>query len=123
MVKIVLVEDEVLVARMYESSLTYEGFNVVVAMNGKQAVEMIQTEKPDLVLLDIMMPEMSGMEVLEIIKSDAATKGIPIVMLTNLSGKHDVESALAKGAMEYWVKSDLRPRELSDKVKKILKIV
>lgn len=117
---VMLVEDEPLVVRMYEQSLANDGFEVVTAGNGKEALEKIQQDKPDLVLMDIMMPGMNGIETLERIKSDKALKSIKVVILTNLSGRNDAKLALSKGASECLVKNELDPKELGSKLKAIL---
>src|SRR5260221_266197 len=80
----------------------------------------ILTEKPTLVLLDIMMPKMNGLQVLEKVKADPATKSIPIIMLTNLAGQQDAEAALSKGAVKYIIKSEHDPKQVSEMVKDIL---
>ena len=85
--KVLIIEDEDLIARMYEKTLTFDGFEVEVAIGGKDGLEKAVNFKPDLILLDIMMPEPDGMEVLETLKRKPDTSGIPVVMLTNLSGK------------------------------------
>lgn len=120
MAKIMIIEDEPLVARMYQKTLTNEGFKVTTAIGGQEGISRVKNDKPDFVLLDIMMPEPNGMQVLEKLKSDPDTKGIPIVMLTNLSGKHDAELALKKGANGYWVKKDVEPKGLAAKIRAIL---
>src|SRR4030042_5971965 len=112
-------EDEPLVARMYEKALTFEKFEVICAVGGKDGIEEAKKNKPDIILMDIMMPEMNGIEALDIIKSDPVTSDIPVVMLTNLSGIHDMELAKEKGAEDYWVKKDIKPREMGEKIKKI----
>ena len=117
---ILLVEDEPLVARMMEKALKFDGFNVVVAIMGKEGLDKAKSEKPDLILLDIMMPEPDGIEVLERLKADEETKNIPVVMLTNLSGTHDEELAKSKGALAYWVKKDAHPIALGNKIKLLL---
>jgi len=104
--KVLIVEDEPLVARMYQKSLEASGYTAILAMGGEDGLEKIENEKPDLVLLDIMMPEPNGIEVLKKLKSNESTKKIPVVMMSNLSGKHDAELALSKGALDYWVKKD-----------------
>ena len=76
--------------------------------------------KPTLILLDIMMPKMHGLEVLEKLKSDDSTKKVPVVILTNLAGEQDAEAALAKGAVKYLVKSEHDPKEVAEEVKQIL---
>lgn len=120
MVKILIIEDEQLVARMFQKALDYDGFEVKMAIGGEEGLEKVKKLKPDIVLCDIMMPEPDGMEVLEKIKSDSETKDVPVVMLTNLSGKHDAELALSRGAADYWVKKDADVRELGTKLKKII---
>jgi two-component system alkaline phosphatase synthesis response regulator PhoP len=117
---VVIIEDEPLVARMYQKTLTNEGFDVTIAIGGSEGVAKTKNEKPDLVLLDIMMPEPNGMQVLDKLKKDEETSDIPVVMLTNLSGKHDAELALSKGAEAFWVKKDVKPRGLGKMVKEIL---
>ncbi|OGM12195.1 hypothetical protein A2Z22_05200, partial [Candidatus Woesebacteria bacterium RBG_16_34_12] len=117
--KVLIIEDEPLVARMYEKALTFEKFEVICAVGGKDGIEEAKKNKPDIILMDIMMPEMNGIEALDIIKSDPVTSDIPVVMLTNLSGIHDMELAKEKGAEDYWVKKDIKPREMGEKIKKI----
>ncbi|MFB5615494.1 MAG: PleD family two-component system response regulator [Candidatus Nitrosomaritimum yanchengensis] len=118
--KILIIEDEPLVARVYEKSLKFKEYDVISARNGKDGLDLIKKEKPDLVLLDVMMPEMNGMQVLEEAMTDPETKNIPIVMLSNLSGRHDAELALSKGAVEYWVKKDAKPLDLGTKIEELL---
>src|SRR3990172_10946482 len=103
MAKILIVEDDLLVSRMYQRAFISEGFNVDLAANGREGLKKAQEGRPDLVLLDIMMPEMNGLEVLSALKTDEALKAIPVVVLTNLSGTRDAEAAMAKGAAEYLV--------------------
>ena len=121
MAKILIVEDDLLVSRMYQRAFISEGFNVDLAANGREGLKKAQEGRPDLVLLDIMMPEMNGLEVLSALKTDEALKAIPVVVLTNLSGTRDAEAAMAKGAAEYLVKSEYKPREVVIRVKSHLK--
>jgi len=102
---------------MYNKSLTFEGIDVVLAPNGREGVEKAKTEQPDLILCDIMMPEMNGLEVLDRLKADPNIESIPVVMLTNLSGTQDAENAKSKGALAYMVKSEFKPKEIAVKVK------
>ena len=120
MTKILVIEDEPMVSRMYGKIIEFEKFEVVSAIGGKEGLEKAKSEKPDLILLDIMMPEPNGIRVLEDLKADPATKNIPVVMITNLSGKNDSELALSKGATDYWVKKEINPQDLGQKIKKIL---
>jgi CheY-like chemotaxis protein len=120
MTKVLIVEDEPLVARMYEKALTFDKFDVVTAIGGNNGIKACKEEKPDIVLMDIMMPEMNGIEALGLIKEDPEISDIPVVMLTNLSGVHDIELAKEKGAVDYWVKKDIKPREMGEKIEAIL---
>lgn len=120
MTKVLIIEDEPLVVRMYEKSLRFEKFDVISALNGVEGLEKIRSEKPDIVLLDIMMPQMNGMQVLEEMGKDPALKDIPVIMLTNLSGDHDAELALSKGALQYWIKKDAKPQELGTRITEAL---
>jgi len=120
MIKILIIEDEPLVARMYEKTLKFGGFDVVTANGGDEGLEKAKSNKPDVILLDIMMPEPDGMKVLQSLKQDQATINIPVVVLTNLSGKHDAELALDRGASAYWVKKDTDAKSLGKKVQEIV---
>jgi len=122
MIKILIVEDDALMLRMYQRIFNFEGFEVDTADDGEKGLDKIRTSdpKPALVLLDVMMPKLNGLQVLEKIKLDPETKTIPIVMLTNLAGQQDAESALSKGAVRYIVKSEHQPREIVNIVKEIL---
>ncbi len=119
--KILLVEDDSMVVRMYQRKLEKEGFKVSVAFNGEEGLVAIKKERPDLVLLDIMMPKMNGIEMLEKVKADEATKDIPVVILTNLSDRpEDVEKCKKLGAEDYWVKANISLKEIIERIKKIL---
>lgn len=120
MARILIVEDDPLMSRMYQKIFTFEGFEVSLAYNGEEGFEKVVQEKPTLVLLDVMMPKMNGIQVLEKIKIDPTTKTIPVVMLTNLAGQQDAERALAKGAVKYIVKSEYEPKQIVNMVKEIL---
>ncbi|HLE48865.1 MAG TPA: response regulator [Patescibacteria group bacterium] len=120
MVKVLLVEDEELVARMYEKALRFAKYDTVLAIGGKEGLEKAESENPDFIFLDIMMPEPDGIEVLDKLKSNPKTAKIPIVMLTNLSGKNDAELAMEKGAAGYLIKSKTDIAKLGDLVEKYL---
>lgn len=120
MAKILVVEDDPLISRMYQKISGFEGYDVDMAADGEEDWEKIKTTKPTLVLLDIMMPKMNGLQVLDKIKMDPETKKIPVVMLTNLAGVQDAEAALAKGAIKYIVKSEHEPKEVTDMIKEII---
>ena len=121
MAKILLVEDDKVLSEMYSARLESEGYDFKHAINGKEAIRVIHEWKPDLILLDIMMPEMNGLEVLHYLKSEPKTEEIPVFILTALSQSKDREAGLAAGADDYIVKSDLMPKEIIEKVNDILK--
>jgi CheY-like chemotaxis protein len=121
MPKVLIVEDDPLISRMYQKIFTFEQFEVEVAANGEEALDKVTLFKPELVLLDVMMPKMNGLQVLEKLKELEQTKSIPVVMLTNLAGQQDAETALAKGAVKYIIKSEYEPKQVVEMVKDVLR--
>lgn len=119
--KVLVIEDEQLVARMWQKTLEASGFEVETVFDGESGIEKMKSWKPDLVLMDVMMPKMNGIQALDEISNHDDIKHIPVVMLTNLSGKHDAELAKSKGAVEYWVKRGADPESFSDKIKTLIK--
>ena len=117
---LLIVEDDPLMQRMYQKIFTFEKYQVETASDGEEGLEKVRTLKPTVVLLDVMMPEMDGLQVLEKIKSDHDIKHIPVIMLTNLAGEKDAESALMKGAIKYIVKSEYDPKQIVGMVKEII---
>ncbi len=115
--RILLVDDEPDFVETVEFFLSGSDYQVFVAKNGKEALEMVKTERPDLVVLDVMMPEMDGLEACKRLKNDPTTNSIPIIMLTAKGRKEDVVDALAAGANSYIVK----PFNLSELVERIEK--
>lgn len=119
--KILLVEDDPMVVRMYQRKLEMEGFKLTIAFNGEEGLEALKKEKPDLILLDIMMPKMNGIEMLKAVKADPVIKDIPVVILTNLGDKpEDVQKCKDIGALDYWVKANVPLKVLTERVKEIL---
>ncbi|PIY97011.1 MAG: response regulator [Candidatus Kerfeldbacteria bacterium CG_4_10_14_0_8_um_filter_42_10] len=119
--KILLVEDDSFLAGMYVSKLNLEDFKVSLADNGEDGLKLAQEQLPDLVLLDILLPQMDGFEVLKRLKDDPKTAKIPVILLTNLGQKKDVDRGLALGAEDYLIKAHFMPNEVIAKIKKILK--
>ena len=115
-----IIEDDPLMSRMYQKIFKFEGYDVTMAGNGEEGLEKVKSDKPTLILLDIMMPKMNGLEVLEKLKADEGTKKIPVVVLTNLAGQSDAEKALSMGAVKYIVKSEYEPKQVANMVKEIL---
>ena len=120
MAKILIVEDDPLMRRLYQKIFTFEKYEVEMAEDGEEGLDKARKSKPTLILLDIMMPKMNGLQVLEKLKADPDLKKIPVVMLTNLAGQKDAETALAKGAVKYIVKSEYEPKQVADMVKGVL---
>jgi CheY-like chemotaxis protein len=120
MIKILIVEDDPLMSRMYQKIFKFEGYEADFALDGQEALDKIRVDKPTLILLDIMMPKMNGLQLLEKLKMDPETKAIPVVMLTNLAGTQDAETALTKGAVKYIIKSENEPKQVVNMVKEIL---
>lgn len=117
---LLIVEDDPLMNRMYQKIFKFEQYDVQTAGNGEEGLEAARRLKPTVILLDIMMPKMNGLQVLEKLKSDPDTRGIPVIMLTNLAGEKDAETALLKGAVKYIVKSEHDPKQVVSIVKEII---
>lgn len=120
--KILIVEDDKMIRSMYETKLKQEGFFVLLAENGTQGLEIAIKEKPDLILLDIIMPQIDGFTVLQELRLHKALKKTPIILLTNLGTSEDKEKGHKFGADDYLVKSNLTPAQITDIVRKYLKI-
>lgn len=120
MAKILIVEDDTLINKMYFEKLTRDGYEVTVAINGQEGLDKMRTNRPDLIILDIMMPKLSGVEVIQEMKKDVNLEKIPIIVLTNLTEGPDIEKAKKMGITEYLIKSDLDPEDVSETVKKHL---
>lgn len=121
MVKILLVDDDRLMTKMYKGKFEDGGFDIRTASNGKQGFEKTLIYKPDLILLDIMMPNVDGLTMLDKLKVTPETKNIPVVLLTNVGGDDDyVKQGLRSGAVAYLVKSEKDPKDVITEVKEIL---
>lgn len=120
MKKILLVEDDVFVRDIYQIKFRQEGFEVVAAENGKQALEVLSLDIPDIVLLDVSMPFVTGIEVLRELKKNPSWKDIPVIMLTNLSEREVISQTSDIGADEYLIKSHFTPSEVVRKVRALL---
>jgi DNA-binding response OmpR family regulator len=117
---ILIVEDDVFLADLYKTKFTLEGFKVAVAYDGEKGLEMVKKNQPDIVLLDLVLPKLSGFEILKEMKQDNKTKDLPVMLLTNLSQKADVEKGLKLGANDYLIKAHFMPSEVVDKIKKLV---
>ena len=119
-VNVLLVEDDAFLANIYKTKFEMEGFKVHLAENGEIGLKEAKKKNPDVILLDILLPKMDGFTVLEHLKEDDELKSIPVILLTNLGQKDDVEKGLALGAADYLIKAHFKPSETVDKVKKVL---
>ena len=121
-IKVLLVEDDKLIADMYQTRLTEEGFSVTQTAIGSEGLQLAAKELPDIVLLDVILPEMDGFSILNALKKNQATRDIPVLLLTNLGQETDVAKGKGLGAQEYLVKANFTPTQIVSEIKKVLKI-
>jgi len=114
--RILVVEDTDLLRRMYHDRLVQDGYEVFEASDGLAALSILREQPVDLILLDLIMPRMGGIEVLEAVAADPRTKGTPVVVLTNLGEEETIERAVALGAVDYLIKNQTRPADVAEKV-------
>lgn len=119
--KILLAEDDIQLVDMYNRKFELEGFDVRIAEDGEKALEILKDFRPDVVLLDIMMPKVTGLEVLEELKKKPEFEDVLVIMLTNLADEKTAEKIYELGATDYFVKAEMTPLEVSNKVKELLK--
>jgi DNA-binding response OmpR family regulator len=121
MKKILFIEDESALQKTFGEILSQEGYEMISALDGEIGLRLAKSEKPDLILLDLILPKVHGFDVLKELKENEETKDIPIIVLTNLERIEDVERALELGATTYLVKANYTLEEVIEKVKKALK--
>jgi DNA-binding response OmpR family regulator len=121
-VKVLIIDDDENLGAIFETALQKNGLETVSALNGKSGIDKVRLEKPDLVLLDQVLPDISGNEVLRTLKADSLTQNIPVLILSNFSQEELVKEALNSGAMDYIFKYQVEPQDLVNKVKQALKI-
>lgn len=122
MKSILLIEDDPFLIDIYATKFKEAGFVLEVATDGKEGLRKIEEKKPNLILLDIVLPQFDGWEVLRKLKSQAALKDIKVVILSNLGQKSEVEKGLRLGAIKYLIKAHYTPSEVVQEVKKIFEI-
>lgn len=120
MTSILIIEDDPLILRMYEQAFIFKKHTTFTADNGQDGLRIAGEKLPDVILLDIMMPVMNGLQVLKKLKLDLRTKKIPVIMLTNLGREKDIEKALSLGAIKYITKIDHTPHEVIKAVEQII---
>lgn len=120
MKKILFIEDELTLQKTFKDILKKGNYEMISSLDGETGLKIAKSKKPDLILLDLILPRMHGFEVLKKLKEDPETKEIPVIILTNLEGAKEVEKAIELGANTYLVKTRYRLEEIIDKIKKIL---
>lgn len=120
MAKILYIEDDAMVADAYKTALEAEGHAVDVAVNGEEGIQKLKADFYNLVILDVMMPEMNGVAFMETIREDPVLKDVRVVALSNLAGTHDSAFLKEKGVLDYLVKSQTKPRILVEKIEQYL---
>jgi DNA-binding response OmpR family regulator len=123
MTKIAIIEDDAAIHQMYRMKFETEGFDVQLASNGKSGIELVKKFNPDIVLLDLQMPEVDGLEALRAIRSSKQSKQTPVIILTNLGEEESPKELKDLGANGYIVKADYTPRQVVLKVKETLEAV
>lgn len=118
--KILLVEDSPSILAIYKNMLTIEQFQVTTAVNGMEAIKALSQERPDAVLLDLMMPIMDGYKVLQVIKTDPKLSKIPVLVFSAKGQPEEIEKALSLGAAGYVIKATTKPKEVIEKIRAIL---
>jgi len=117
---ILFIEDESPLQKTFGDILEKEGYDMISALDGEIGLKLAKSKKPDLILLDLVLPKVHGFEVLKELKSDSGTKDIPIIVLTNLEAIEDVNKAIELGAKTYLVKTQYNLEEVVEKVKKAI---
>ena len=118
--RVLLVEDDRLLRRACEVTLCERGFSVLTAENGEEGLRLARAERPDLILLDMLMPRLSGLDTLRALRADASTQAIRVLILSNSSREQDIQEVASLGA-GYLVKANLSLKELGDRVTQLLK--
>jgi DNA-binding response OmpR family regulator len=120
--KIAIIEDDQVISQMYRMKFEADGFDVQLARNGKIGVALVESFKPDMILLDLQMPEMNGADALEAIRKNDWGKNIPVIILTNLGEEESPKHLRTLGIHSYIVKANLTPRQVVQRVKEALNI-
>ncbi len=120
--KVFLIDDDEDLVNIFISALNKDGFETAYALTGEDGLSKVKTEKPDLILLDQVLTDMSGNDILKTLKSDEATKNIPVILLSNFSQEELVKGAIDEGAIDYLFKYQVEPKDVVVKVKEALKI-
>lgn len=118
--KILIIEDDSYISDMYRIKLENSGYEVIIAGDGIEGFKALEKQKPNVVLLDIVMPKIDGFNVLKMIKNDSNYKDIPVILLTNLGQEENVKRGFELGAVSYIIKAHFTPSEVVEKIKSVL---
>jgi CheY-like chemotaxis protein len=118
--KVLLVDDEQSLLDIFAQTLETGGFQVITCLNGKEGIEKAQGDMPDMILLDQVLPDMAGNEVLQVIKANPTTRDIPVAILSNFNQRELVQDAINLGAVDYILKYKIEPQDLIDKVSQVI---
>jgi DNA-binding response OmpR family regulator len=118
--KILIIDDELGISKLYSEKLNNEGFEVLTAQNGLDGFALAKKELPNLILLDIIMPKMNGLDTLKQLKEDESTKAIPVILLTNLPAEMSMLKARQLGAVDYLVKAEYDPIDVVIRIRTLL---
>ncbi len=118
--KVLIIDDDEMITTLWDTILGREGFEIVIAHDGSTGVNTAKTQNPDFILLDQIMPDMKGNDVLKILKSDSQIQNIPVAMISNYSDSKLMQDAIAEGAMDYILKYQIEPQDLVNKLKSLL---
>lgn len=116
--KVLIIEDEKILYNLLKDKLEKEGYQAIVAVDGVEGLEKIKSEKPDLILLDIVMPRKNGLELLEEVQEDKELKKIPVIIISNSGQPVEIDKARELGADDWLIKTEFDPNEVVEKVKK-----
>lgn len=119
--KILIIDDDTELSTIFSTALRKEGFEVITAIDGNSGIDKAKTDKPNLVLLDQVLPDRKGNDVLKALKEEATTQAIPVAMLSNFGQNELVQEAIGNGALDYILKYQIEPQDLINKVKALLK--
>lgn len=120
--KVFFIDDDEDLITIFSSALVKEGFETVYSLTGTEGLEKVKTEKPDIILLDQVLPDMAGNDILKALKADPQTQAIPIILLSNFSQPELVKGAIDQGAVDYLFKYQVEPKDVVSKVKEALKV-
>jgi len=119
-IRVLVADDDPTIVDLYSERLQAEGFEVIIAKNGQEMLARAIEEKPDIMLLDLKMPQVNGLDGLDIVKNTSEIKGIPVIVLTAFANPEFKDRAMKSGVVDYLIKSEVTPGQVAQKIKDIL---